>query len=191
MTRKQSRNQGGRRGEEVPLENLLPLGKIWWLYFETIGHSSKNLSPSQKTLRPSRCPKLVTGLLGHITVVCALSQKLLSLGLILLCGYFPRSHMQSWSKIAKLWKRWCCASRVFHVGWELSDDVLHMPIAYVLEILSFKIYVTNEWFWWLPIFFTPKLGKCIDFLKIFFTSEDKILETTSCQVFTTVKWVQW
>ena len=27
-----------------------------------IGHSSKNLGPSQKTLRPSWCPKLVTGL---------------------------------------------------------------------------------------------------------------------------------
>jgi len=26
----------------------------------------------------------------------------------------------------------------------------------------------------------------MDFLKIFFTSEDKILETTSCQVFTTI-----
>jgi len=30
---------------------------------------------------------------------------------------------------------------------ELSDDVLHMPIACVLvEILPFKIYVTHEWF---------------------------------------------
>jgi len=30
-------------------------------------------------------------------------------------------------------------------------------------------------------------GKHMDFLKIFFTSEDKILETTSCEVFTTIK----
>jgi len=29
-------------------------------------------------------------------------------------------------------------------------------------------------------------GKRMDFLKIFFTSEDKILETTSCQMFTTI-----
>jgi len=32
------------------------------MYFETIGHSSKNSVPSKKTLRPSWCPKLVTGL---------------------------------------------------------------------------------------------------------------------------------
>jgi len=30
--------------------------------FETIEHSLKNVGPSQKTLRPSWCPKLVTGL---------------------------------------------------------------------------------------------------------------------------------
>jgi len=29
---------------------------------KTIGHSLKNLGPSQKTLRPTWCPKLVTGL---------------------------------------------------------------------------------------------------------------------------------
>jgi len=34
-------------------------------------------------------------------------------------------------------------------------------------------------------------GKHIDFLIFFFTSEDKILETTSCQVCTTIKWMQW
>jgi len=33
-------------------------------------------------------------------------------------------------------------------------------------------------------------GTHMDFLKIFFTSED-IFETTSCQVFTAVKWLQW
>jgi len=33
-----------------------------WTKFKTIGHSSKNLSPSQKTLRPTWCPKLVTEL---------------------------------------------------------------------------------------------------------------------------------
>jgi len=44
--------------------------------------------------------------------------------------------------------------------WELSDDVLHMPIACVLvELSPFKIYVTHDWFWWLPISFI--------FLKIF------------------------
>jgi len=31
----------------------------------------------------------------------------------------------------------------------------------------------------------------MDFLKIFFTSEDKILETNSCQVFATIKCLQW
>jgi len=31
----------------------------------------------------------------------------------------------------------------------------------------------------------------MDFLKLIFTSEDKILETTLCLVFTTMKWLQW
>jgi len=31
----------------------------------------------------------------------------------------------------------------------------------------------------------------MDFLKIFFTSEDKTLDTTSFQVFTTYNWLQW
>jgi len=30
----------------------------------------------------------------------------------------------------------------------------------------------------------------MDFLKFFFTSENKIFETTSFQVFTTIKWLQ-
>jgi len=32
------------------------------MQFKIIGHSSKNLGPSQKILRPSWCPKLVMGL---------------------------------------------------------------------------------------------------------------------------------
>jgi len=31
----------------------------------------------------------------------------------------------------------------------------------------------------------------MDCLKIFFTSEDRILETISCQVISTIKWLQW
>jgi len=33
-------------------------------YFKTIEHSSKIWGPFRKTLRPSWCPKLVTGLVG-------------------------------------------------------------------------------------------------------------------------------
>jgi len=33
-----------------------------WVKFESIGHSSRNMGPSQKILRPSWCSKLVTGL---------------------------------------------------------------------------------------------------------------------------------
>jgi len=33
-----------------------------WASFETVGHSSKNLVPSQETLRLLWCPNLVTGL---------------------------------------------------------------------------------------------------------------------------------
>jgi len=35
---------------------------MFWTKFKFIGHSVKNLSPSQKTLRPPWCPKLVMGL---------------------------------------------------------------------------------------------------------------------------------
>jgi len=38
-----------------------------WTQFKTIGHSLKNLGPSQTTLHPSWCPKLVAGLVaGHM-----------------------------------------------------------------------------------------------------------------------------
>jgi len=43
-------------------EMFAPLGKMCWTYFKTTGHSLNILSPSQKTLRPRRCPKLVAGL---------------------------------------------------------------------------------------------------------------------------------
>jgi len=46
-----------------------PPGKMCWTYFETIGHSLKNLSPSQKNLRPSWCLKLVTGLLLNADIL--------------------------------------------------------------------------------------------------------------------------
>ena len=42
-----------------------PPGKMCWKFFKTIGHSSKKLAPSQKTLCPCWCPKLVTGLFIH------------------------------------------------------------------------------------------------------------------------------
>jgi len=35
---------------------------MFWTSFKTIGHSSKTLGRSQKSLCPCRCPKLVTGL---------------------------------------------------------------------------------------------------------------------------------
>ena len=63
MVCNQDRNQGGAGGAKPPLEKISPpLEKMCLTYFETIGHSLKNLSPSQKTLRPPWCPKLVTGL---------------------------------------------------------------------------------------------------------------------------------
>jgi len=44
------------RGREPPKIFFAPLKKC-------VGHSLKNLGSSQKTLRPSWCPKLVTGLM--------------------------------------------------------------------------------------------------------------------------------
>ena len=59
-------------------------------------------------------------------------------------------------------------SRLKSPQWELSDDVLHMTIACVLvELLPFKMYVTHESFWWLPIFFTPKLEQAHGFFENF------------------------
>ena len=60
--KRQARNQEEARGAKPPLENLLPPGKICWTYFESIEHSLENLGHSQKTLRPTWCLKLVTGL---------------------------------------------------------------------------------------------------------------------------------
>ena len=52
--------------------------------------------------------------------------------------------------------------------WELSDDLLHMPIACVLiELPPFNSYVTHEWFWWPPILFTQILGYVHGFFEIF------------------------
>ena len=49
-----------------PLEIFSP---PWKNMFESIGHSLKNLCQSQKTLRPSCCPKLVTGLLDNMSMI--------------------------------------------------------------------------------------------------------------------------
>jgi len=66
MSRTQARNQGGR---SPPTKFFDPPGKTCWTQFEDIGHSSKILGPSRKTLRPSWCPKLVTDLLVHQLVL--------------------------------------------------------------------------------------------------------------------------
>jgi len=49
-------------GKRSPPRKISPTWKMCWTWFKSIGHNSKNLGPSQKTLRPSWCPKLVTGL---------------------------------------------------------------------------------------------------------------------------------
>jgi len=38
-----------------------------------------------------------------------------------------------------------------------------------------------------PFSLPPNCGKCMNFLKFFFTSDEKILETNFCQVFATIK----
>jgi len=50
-------------GAKPPRKFFATPGKMCWTWFNTIGHSSKNLGPSQKTLRPSWGPKVVTGLI--------------------------------------------------------------------------------------------------------------------------------
>ena len=55
----QACNQGG---EASPRKIFVSPGKMCWTYFETIRRSLKKLSPSPKSFRPPRCPKLVTGI---------------------------------------------------------------------------------------------------------------------------------
>jgi len=60
----------------------LPVEKRW---FKAIGHSLKKLDPSQKTLRHSWCPKLVTGVLStDFRLVLFKSLKYYKSGLIIL-----------------------------------------------------------------------------------------------------------
>jgi len=55
----QARNQ---RGEASPRKIFAPPGTMCWTYFETIGHSLKNLSPLLENSSHPRCLKLVTGM---------------------------------------------------------------------------------------------------------------------------------
>ena len=57
----QARNQ---EGSKPPLEKFfVPKGKICWMYFKTIGHSLKKLSPLRKLFAPLMwCHKLVKSL---------------------------------------------------------------------------------------------------------------------------------
>ena len=50
------------RGEARPRKLFAPSVEMCWTQFKNIGHSSMNLGPSWKTIRPSWCPKLVMGL---------------------------------------------------------------------------------------------------------------------------------
>jgi len=82
----QARNQG----VEAPLEKCLhPPGKMCWTSFKTIGHSSKNLAPSQKTLCPSWYPKLVMSLYMNQTYILATQ----GWSLAHLVKYFSRPRM--------------------------------------------------------------------------------------------------
>ena len=58
-----ARKRGGQ-GVNPPRKNFALPGKMCWMWLKTIGHLSKNLSPSQKTRRPSLCPVLLTGLIS-------------------------------------------------------------------------------------------------------------------------------
>jgi len=46
-------NQGGAGGRSLACNIFRPSGKMGWTFLKTIGHSLKNLGPSQKTLRHS------------------------------------------------------------------------------------------------------------------------------------------
>ena len=46
-----------------------------WTWFKTVGHSSKNLGLSQKTLRPFWRPNLVTSLMEYSVAACRCYQN--------------------------------------------------------------------------------------------------------------------
>jgi len=62
--------RGGAGGQTPLAKFLAPLEKCaaQWAWFKTIGHGLKNLGPSQEILRPTRCPKLITGLMNYPTL---------------------------------------------------------------------------------------------------------------------------
>jgi len=55
LSDKQACNKGDAEGDNPPKIVFAPLEKC-------VGHSLKNVGPSQKTLHPTWCPKLVAGL---------------------------------------------------------------------------------------------------------------------------------
>jgi len=62
VSQDQARSRGGRR-VQTPCKIVRPPGKMFWAWFKTIGYGLKYLGSSQKTLRLTWCPKLVTGLI--------------------------------------------------------------------------------------------------------------------------------
>jgi len=94
-----------------------------WTHFKTIGHSSKNLGPSQKTLRPSWCPKLVTGLRTHFGLSNGQTVKLV---------------IQS-ELLAQLWL-WCC-SHGLQNGWSTITRMprFHTMFIYLRAPEQFKV----------------------------------------------------
>ena len=59
------------RWGETPLQNFSPPPvQMCWRCFKNIAHNFENLFPSQKTLRPIWCPKLVMRLLCHQKILC-------------------------------------------------------------------------------------------------------------------------
>jgi len=51
-----------------PAKFFAPTGKMFCIQVKTIGHSFKNLGPSQKNLHHPWCPKLVVGL-GFVSAI--------------------------------------------------------------------------------------------------------------------------
>ena len=93
----QACNQGG---EASPRKIFVSPGKMCWTYFETIRRSLKNLSPSQKSFRLPRCPKLVTGIEVQQTLSSLFSllshYQMPECFSVNNCGFWARVTVLSW-----------------------------------------------------------------------------------------------
>ena len=141
----QAHNQGVA---QPPLENFLPHWNIVLDIIPTIGHSSKNLVLSQKTLRPSWHHKLVTGLITSTWLLWSfvLTRCILNLRYEnsdaghLKCSRGPQVARPWFTLAATNWPSFLKNSpgmfRDWHDRWEIESCAGNTALAYVTNSVA-------------------------------------------------------